>query len=583
MTIVYRTNGAWGVGKESNLTAAEGDGNIWDVVQRLVALETDRPSPNEISQVQQDGLQITFILADGTELGPIDLPTLKWRWRGDWLPNTIYATLDTFTVDDQGLFLVIKDHTSAATFDPDAGIGSPAEAVYHQLLGVGTLTSLDDLVGVTITSPAAGDFLGYDGADWVNRTATAATALLDEFVGDVGSPGGGLKGLVPAPVAGDAAAGKLLRADGQWAGTSDLAAATLPLNLASLIEISEASGSPATYESKKLAISDLLDAGEITLGSTAIALGSTVTTIAGLTLSDATLTGNTTLPDSGQISSAGLVGIGTTPSRRLDIGGTFTTTVNALVRVAGTFASSTTSSQFVLSFAPTIAPTGASLATIFGGNFGPTVNNTALNITNVIGLQSTVALGASYSGVVANHIAFYAADVTISGGSLTNETQFQGDTVARTALASGSSTNIQFLGSGITAGAAGGTVNNRGAQLTVPSGGASSGTANNRGLYITGNGGTPSGSPPGTVNNFAILSDSTAYSRIEGGLGVGVATRNATTATSPYFYIPTCAGTPTGVPRNAAVGATAMVFDDTAHKLWVYEQSTATWKGVVVA
>lgn len=45
-------------------------------------------------------------------------------------------------------------------------------------------------------------------------TGTAVTALLDDFVGDSGA--GGTKGLVPAPAAGDAAAGKFLKADGSW-------------------------------------------------------------------------------------------------------------------------------------------------------------------------------------------------------------------------------------------------------------------------------------------------------------------------------------------------------------------------------
>lgn len=52
-------------------------------------------------------------------------------------------------------------------------------------------------------------------------TATQATALLNAVVGDSGS--GGTKGLVPAPGAGDAAAGKFLKADGTFAvppGTS---------------------------------------------------------------------------------------------------------------------------------------------------------------------------------------------------------------------------------------------------------------------------------------------------------------------------------------------------------------------------
>jgi hypothetical protein len=46
-------------------------------------------------------------------------------------------------------------------------------------------------------------------------TGTEVTSLLDNFVGDSGA--GGTKGLAPAPGAGDAAAGKYLKADGTWA------------------------------------------------------------------------------------------------------------------------------------------------------------------------------------------------------------------------------------------------------------------------------------------------------------------------------------------------------------------------------
>ena len=46
-------------------------------------------------------------------------------------------------------------------------------------------------------------------------SATTATALLNAFTGDSGS--GGVQGLVPAPSAGDAAAGKVLGAGGGWA------------------------------------------------------------------------------------------------------------------------------------------------------------------------------------------------------------------------------------------------------------------------------------------------------------------------------------------------------------------------------
>jgi len=63
----------------------------------------------------------------------------------------------------------------------------------------------------TIKGRASGAGTG----DPTDLTGTQATAILDNFVGDSGS--GGTKGLVPAPAAGDAAAGKYLDSDGTWA------------------------------------------------------------------------------------------------------------------------------------------------------------------------------------------------------------------------------------------------------------------------------------------------------------------------------------------------------------------------------
>jgi hypothetical protein len=64
---------------------------------------------------------------------------------------------------------------------------------------------------------AAHTFKGNNTSSTANQadlTATQLTAELNNFVGDSGS--GGTKGLVPAPAAGDGAAGKLLKADGTW-------------------------------------------------------------------------------------------------------------------------------------------------------------------------------------------------------------------------------------------------------------------------------------------------------------------------------------------------------------------------------
>jgi len=46
----------------------------------------------------------------------------------------------------------------------------------------------------------------------------------------------------------------------------------------------------------------------------------------------------------------------------------------------------------------------------------------------------------------------------------------------------------------------------------------------------------------------------------------------ALTATTGFIYLPTCAGTPTGVPAG---GNGATVYDTTANKLWTYNSG---WK-----
>jgi hypothetical protein len=73
-----------------------------------------------------------------------------------------------------------------------------------------TNTKLADMAQATIKGRAAGAGTG----DPTDLTATQATAILNAVVGDSGS--GGTKGLVPAPAAGDSAAGKFLDAAGAF-------------------------------------------------------------------------------------------------------------------------------------------------------------------------------------------------------------------------------------------------------------------------------------------------------------------------------------------------------------------------------
>ena len=92
---------------------------------------------------------------------------------------------------------------------------------------------------------------------------------------------------------------------------------------------------------------------------------------------------------------------------------------------------------------------------------------------------------------------------------------------------------------------------------------------NNSGEVVTVRaGGTTAITISGSTQNV-VMSTSTV---------MAPATALATTATNPFPYIPTSAGTPTGVPNAAAAGRSAIINDTTNHKLCWYEQANAAWK-----
>lgn len=64
----------------------------------------------------------------------------------------------------------------------------------------------------------------------------------------------------------------------------------------------------------------------------------------------------------------------------------------------------------------------------------------------------------------------------------------------------------------------------------------------------------------------------------------GAAAAPATTATrGGFLYLSTCAGAPTGVPAQVTAAWSALRYDSTNHKLWVWDTVGAAWKGVVLA
>jgi hypothetical protein len=101
----------------------------------------------------------------------------------------------------------------SATVTWDFGTNHEAKANANVTPADNSITNakLADMAQSTIKGRAAGAGTG----DPTDLTAAQATAILDVVVGDAGA--GGTKGLAPAPGAGDAAAGKFLKADATYA------------------------------------------------------------------------------------------------------------------------------------------------------------------------------------------------------------------------------------------------------------------------------------------------------------------------------------------------------------------------------
>lgn len=151
MTITYRTAGAWGAGKGSNLTAAEVDGNFYDLDQRLDALEAAIPAPNEIASFNLSGSQLSVVMDDATIFQAGSLITARFNFRGDWTPSTAYAHLDVVRATG-GTFVVFAPHTSGAVFNADE-LNVDDERLYNYL-------SLDaQLTHAVVDFPGTGEKL----------------------------------------------------------------------------------------------------------------------------------------------------------------------------------------------------------------------------------------------------------------------------------------------------------------------------------------------------------------------------------------------------------------------------------------
>lgn len=134
MTIVYVTTGAWGAGTGTPNSAAQVDGNFYDLDQRVVALDADLAEGKRIDYVTYTSNSMTFHYTDGTTQ-VIPLPVATFTYAGNWANDAHYVRGHLFTADN-GFYQVLEDHTTPswpAEFDPNATDGSTDDNPLYQL------------------------------------------------------------------------------------------------------------------------------------------------------------------------------------------------------------------------------------------------------------------------------------------------------------------------------------------------------------------------------------------------------------------------------------------------------------------
>lgn len=167
--------------KGSNLTAAEVDGNFQSISDAIDDLEENPPDAISIAEISVTGGRMTITLTDASTFGPFDLPTAVFNWRGEWAAGNTYSALDFFTIEEDGLYLVLDDYTAPTEFDPDEE--NTDGPVLKKVFGVPANKKMD-----MYSHPGDWELLPFEMGGYIRSTSDAPatiTVLADATDGNI--------------------------------------------------------------------------------------------------------------------------------------------------------------------------------------------------------------------------------------------------------------------------------------------------------------------------------------------------------------------------------------------------------------
>lgn len=102
--------------KGAPLTSQDMDDNFKDLETRLHHLEKNEFQDFGIVRIEVQGDRLIFKGPSDVVLGHAQLPTLFFKSKGTWRPNTSYEVFD-YIIKDEKVYICREDHRSNEQFD----------------------------------------------------------------------------------------------------------------------------------------------------------------------------------------------------------------------------------------------------------------------------------------------------------------------------------------------------------------------------------------------------------------------------------------------------------------------------------